>query len=52
MGQIKGLKAFAEEYTVKNLIVVSNDAAPRKIDNILTLPWNLFLQRLWNGEII
>ncbi|GAB1414624.1 ATP-binding protein [Paludibacter sp.] len=49
---LKGLKAFAEEYTVKNLIVVSNDAAPRKIDNILILPWNSFLQRLWNGEII
>jgi predicted AAA+ superfamily ATPase len=49
---LKGLKAFAEEYVVKNLIVVSNDNNPRKVDNILILPWKVFLERLWNDEII
>jgi predicted AAA+ superfamily ATPase len=49
---LKGLKAFSEEYTVKKLILVSNDSYPRKVDDILILPWKVFLERLWNNEII
>jgi predicted AAA+ superfamily ATPase len=49
---LKGLRAFAEEYTVEKLIIVSNDPHPRLVDNILVLPWKVFLQRLWSGEII
>lgn len=49
---LKGLKSFAEEYTVKKLILVSNDPYPRQIDNILVLPWKVFLQSLWDKEII
>lgn len=49
---IKGLKSFADEYQVKKLIVVSNDPYPRKIENVDILPWNLFLDKLWAGEII
>jgi predicted AAA+ superfamily ATPase len=49
---LKGLKAFSEEYKVKNLIVVSNDPNPRQINNIIVLPWQTFLMKLWAGEII
>jgi predicted AAA+ superfamily ATPase len=49
---IGGLKTFAEDYTVKKRILVSNDLYPRLIDNVLVLPWKVFLQQLWNGEII
>jgi len=49
---IKGLKSFADEYPVKKLIVVSNDPYPRKIENVDILPWNVFLEKLWTGEII
>jgi len=49
---LKGLKAFAEEYEVKKLILISNDPMPRLVDNILILPWKVFLERLWNEEII
>ncbi|MDR3134310.1 MAG: AAA family ATPase [Prevotellaceae bacterium] len=48
----KGLQAFAEEYPVKKLILVSNDAYPRRVNNIWILPWQTFLQQLWSGEII
>lgn len=48
----KGLKSFAEEYVVKKQILVTNDPFPRQMGNILVLPWNLFLQQLWAGEII
>jgi predicted AAA+ superfamily ATPase len=49
---LKGLRAFSEEYKVEKQVVVSNDPYPRLIDNILILPWKVFLERLWNGEII
>lgn len=49
---LKGLKSFAEEYNVKKLILVSNDPFPRQIGDILALPWNMFLDKLWSGEII
>jgi predicted AAA+ superfamily ATPase len=49
---LKGLKAFSEEYTVKKLILVSNDPYPRKAGDILILPWRIFLEQLWNNEII
>lgn len=49
---IKGLKSFAEEYYVKKLIIVSNDRYPRQIENITILPWKIFLDQLWGGEII
>lgn len=49
---LKGLKAFAEEYEVKKLILVSNDPLPRLVDGIEILPWRVFLERLWKDEII
>ncbi len=49
---LKGLKSFAEEYNVKKLILVSNDLYPRKIGTIWILPWQVFLQKLWDGDII
>jgi len=48
----RGLKAFIEEYTVKKAIIISNDPLPRLAGNILILPWKVFLDRLWAGEII
>ena len=49
---LKGLKQFSDEYRVKKLILVSNDPRPRKIDDIFILPWKIFLDKLWAGEII
>lgn len=49
---LKGLKSFAEEYKVKKMLVVSTDPFPRQIDDITVLPWQVFLQQLWEGQII
>ena len=49
---LKGLKSFADEYKVKKSILVSNDPFPRKIGTIWILPWQVFLQKLWAGDII
>ncbi len=48
----RGLRAFQEEYDVKRLILVTLDPRPRKIGEILVLPWREFLERLWGGAII
>lgn len=48
----KGLTRFAEEYEIDRLILVSNDPFPRKIGDILVMPWQLFLDKLWAEEII
>jgi uncharacterized protein len=49
---MKGLKQFAEEYKTQKLILISNDPYPRQIENILILPWQIFLDRLWLGDMI
>ncbi len=49
---LKGLKSFAEEYPVKKLILISNDPQPRKVGNIMVMPWKAFLEELWSGDII
>ncbi len=49
---LRGLKAFAEEYTVKHKIVVSTEPMPRLVDDILILPYQIFLKRLWAGELV
>lgn len=48
----KGLYRFAEEYEVKKLILVTNDPWPRQFGNITILPWKIFLEKLWGGELI
>jgi uncharacterized protein len=49
----KGLVAFREEYDNTNCMVVSHDPYPRLMDNgVRILPWKMFLDKLWAGEII
>jgi uncharacterized protein len=49
---LKGLKSFSEEYAVKKSILVSNDPLPRILEGIQILPWRIFLEQLWAGEIL
>ena len=49
---LKGVKSFSEEYKVKRSIVVSTDPYARQIGDVMILPWKIFLQQLWSGELI
>jgi len=50
---LKGLRALREEGVVENFAVVSRDRHERKIsDGIVVFPWDVFLDKLWSGEII
>lgn len=49
----KSLRAFREEFKPRRSIIVSLDPAPRRTDDdIEVLPWNIFLERLWAGDIL
>jgi len=50
---LKGIAAFTEDYRPKRSLVVCQEPAPRKIDGgIEILPWRVFLEQLWGGEIL
>ena len=46
------LNVFAEEYGAKKTILVNNEAASRLIGKIEMTPWRVFLDNLWNGNLI
>jgi predicted AAA+ superfamily ATPase len=49
----RGLRTFiGETPNPCTGIVVSGEPAPRKVGEIAILPWAVFLERLWNGEVI
>jgi predicted AAA+ superfamily ATPase len=49
---IKGIVNFIEEYKPKKAIIVSLDSRPRIHNNIQILPWQIFIEKLYQGEII
>jgi len=52
-GDTRGLQALAGSHKVKRLIIISFEAERKVVlDKIECLPWEMFLQMLWAGEII
>jgi len=47
---LKSLKALREDGKVKHLLVVSQEKYPRELDGVKILPWQIFLEMLWNKE--
>jgi predicted AAA+ superfamily ATPase len=47
---LRGLIALREEEKLKHYIVVCTDTVPRTVDGIRILPWQVFLQELWDGN--
>lgn len=47
---LKGLRALREETAFSHYIVVSLEEVERFVDGIQILPWEIFLDRLWQGE--
>ena len=49
----KGLRAFVDEHGPRTAIVVCNEGAVRRTDDgIWILPWERFLERLWEDEVV
>ena len=49
---LRGLKAFVEDHAPRQALLVCLEKKERIVDGIRILPWSLFLERLWAGEII
>jgi len=50
--RLKGLHIFSDEQKPKKKIVISLEPLPRKVGDILFLPYREFLKMLWANEII
>lgn len=51
-GDLRGVRALADEHTVRRIVVVSLETQPRTAaGGIEILPWRLFLERLWAGDL-
>ena len=48
---LKGLRAIAEEGNFRQRIVVSDEPLEREVEGVLILPWRVFIDRLWAGEL-
>lgn len=49
---LNGLKQISKEYQFKQLILVCNEPLARLHDGIFILPWKVFLEKLWSGELM
>ena len=50
---VRGLQLLSEERKLQRKIVVCNEATPRKLDSgIEVIPYKMFCEMLWSGEII
>lgn len=49
---LRGIAAFKEECRPSMSIVVCNEKEPRLCGDIRIVPWRLFLEELWNGDIV
>lgn len=48
---LHSLEAFNEEYSSKRNILICNEKEKRVCGRIEVLPWEIFLQELWQGKI-
>ena len=48
---LKGLRHLMEENKIESYYMVSQDPIALKQDSITILPWDIFLKRLWSGEV-
>ncbi len=49
---LRPLSAFRDEYSPKKALVVCNEREERVVGGIRILPWQRFLEELWEGRII
>jgi len=52
-GHARGLMALLQEHAVERAIIVSLEKEPKRLEPSLeVLPWQVFLEALWSGDIV
>lgn len=49
---LRPLRRFVEDHAPEKAMVVANEKNERCVGDIRIMPWRIFLERLWAGEII
>ena len=49
---LRGLRALREEGLLRHYLLVCMEREPRIVDGIRILPWELFLDELWDGTLL
>lgn len=49
---LTSMKAFTDEYSPRKAIVVCTESEERIVDNIRVMPYRMFLERLWDGNVV
>lgn len=47
-----GLEAFGQEFSPRKKILVCTEKSPRLHNGIEILPWEVFLEKLWQGKVL
>jgi predicted AAA+ superfamily ATPase len=50
-GDLSGMRALIAEHRVARAVVVCLEREPRRVGQIEILPWRMFLDRLWGGDL-
>ena len=50
--ELRGLRALREEGLLRDYLLVCMEREPRIVDGIRILPWELFLDELWDGTLL
>lgn len=52
-GDLRGLRALADERRVRRRLLVSLERSTRRLDDgIEIVPWRTFLEQLWDGDLV
>ena len=49
---LRGIRTFAAEFHPRLSVVVCNEVRERVVDGIRIVPWRIYLERLWAGEVV
>ncbi len=49
---LKGIRSFVEEHKSERVVVVCGEPAPRLSGIVEILPWPVFLEQLWGGNLL
>jgi predicted AAA+ superfamily ATPase len=51
-GDLRGLTALRSSHAVRKAVVVCGEPEARTVDGVEILPWRMFVDRLWAGDLV
>lgn len=52
VGDLRGLAALRSSHVVRKAVVVCGEPEARIVDGVEILPWRMFVDRLWAGDLV